>query len=101
MRSCEGVDLFASIQSDLKPWRQRGGISVKDVNAAADSTAVPGWIRVTVVEGELYARNFGTGTITARSKPPTDKSAFTSFEVLSLLKCRLGHTRRAMALDAS
>ena len=47
-------------QHDLRPWRERGGIAVKDVNAAAEA-GIPGWVRVTFVGGELYARGFGEG----------------------------------------
>jgi hypothetical protein len=61
LRSCEGSDLVASIQSDLRPWRERGGMGVKDVNAAADLGQGQGWVRVTVSEGEVYAREFGKG----------------------------------------
>lgn len=62
MRSCEGSDLFAAIQADLRPWRQRGGISVADVNAAGGYGRE--LTRVTVANREVYAqRNVGSGLI--------------------------------------
>ena len=51
---------MAAIQRDLQPWRMRGGISIGDVDAAA--RAMPkGALRVTILDGELYASGFGLG----------------------------------------
>lgn len=60
MRSCEGIDLVMQIQQDLRFWRQRGGICQADIDAAEEA-GIPGAVRITIVNGELYARNFGFG----------------------------------------
>jgi hypothetical protein len=59
MRSCDGIDLFGSIQDDLSYWRDRGGISAQDLNAAMSISK--DLVRITIVKGKLYARNFGNG----------------------------------------
>jgi len=57
---CDGIDFVAAIQRDLQPWRMRGGIAISDVDAAA--RAIPKEaLRITILDGELYASGFGLG----------------------------------------
>lgn len=55
--------MFASIQQDLGPWRARGGISQLDLNTAVLASSGPAgdWLRITISDGKMYAKNFGTG----------------------------------------
>lgn len=62
LTSCDGINMFESIQSDLSYWRDRGGISAQDLNAAM--TASKDLVRITILNGKLYARNYGKGVFT-------------------------------------
>ncbi|GJP78918.1 hypothetical protein CLOP_g9179, partial [Closterium sp. NIES-67] len=87
-------EYFRFIEEDLRPWRERGGITQE---ALANARAIGASFRVLIVKGELFVEHYAECYQT--------RALFTLWGILQLLRryppCRAAAPRAAAAINSS